>query len=46
MYIKYSECVFLVSGIQHAKGMGHIILLSVACPGVKMCFGCLYNFCL
>jgi len=30
--ITYSECVFVASGIQHAKRMRRIILQSVACP--------------
>ena len=29
--ITYSECVFLVLGIQHAMRMGHTILSSVTC---------------
>ena len=31
---KYSECVSVALVIQHAKHMGGIILLSVACPAV------------
>jgi len=33
--ITYSECAFLASVIQQAKGMRHIILSSVTCPAVQ-----------
>jgi hypothetical protein len=32
--VKYSECLLVVLGIQHATRMHRIILSSVACPAV------------
>jgi len=41
--ITYSECVFVASVTQRAKGMRHIILSSVACLTLPICRHYLIN---
>jgi hypothetical protein len=36
--IKYSECMFIASGIQQAIRMGRIILSSLVCPALQYFF--------